>query len=204
MFSNHISAIPLEETDRRIEVVISDRKPQNEGHYRKLYSQLHDEQFIASVAKFLMERDISAFNPGATALTTEHKQSATAISKSEADEAIEFFVEYWPYDIVPTTLITEYMPNTPDSVLKHIKTRAGISTYLAPGQTKPTSIRVDVTVNRLAVIKNPDLWIKASLVDVKAEAKKSIELLNSIKKTAGFSANITEAMRAYLDDRAAQ
>jgi len=204
MFSNHISAIPLEETDRRIEVVISDRKPQNEGYYRKLYSQLHDEQFIASVAKFLMERDISAFNPGATALTTEHKQSATAISKSEADEAIEFFVEYWPYDIVPTTLITEYMPNTPDSVLKHIKTRAGISTYLAPGQTKPTSIRIDVTVNRLAVIKNPDLWIKASLVDVKAEAKKSIELLNSIKKTAGFSANIAEAMRAYLDDRAAQ
>jgi hypothetical protein len=204
MFSNHISAIPLEETDRRIEVVICDSKPQDEGYYRELYSQLHDEKFIASVAKFLMERDISAFNPGATALATEHKQSATAISKSEADEAIEYLVEHWPHEVIPTTLITQYLPFTHESVLKHVRTRAGISPYISPGKTKCDPIRVDEQVSRLAVIRNSDLWSRASLVDVKAEARKSIDLVKDIEKAAGFGSGLADAIRAYLDNRAAQ
>jgi hypothetical protein len=204
MFSNHISAIPLEETDRRIEVVICDSKPQDEGYYRKLYSQLHDEKFIASVAKFLMERDISAFNPGATALATEHKQSATAISKSEADEAIEYLVEHWPHEVIPTTLITQYLPFTHESVLKHVRTRAGISPYISPGKTKCDPIRVDEQVSRLAVIRNSDLWSRASLVDVKAEARKSIDLVKDIEKAAGFGSGLADAIRAYLDNRATQ
>jgi hypothetical protein len=204
MFSNHISAIPLEETDRRIEVVICDSKAQDEGYYRELYSQLYDEQFITSVAKFLMVRDISAFNPGATALATEHKQSATAISKSEADEAIEYLVEHWPHEIVPTNLFSQYLPFTPEAVLKHIKTRAGISSYIAPGKTKCEPIRIDEVVSRLAVIKGFDKWSKAQLADVKLEVKKSIELVKSIEEAAGHSKSLNEAIRAYLDDRAAQ
>jgi hypothetical protein len=204
MFSNHISAIPLEETDRRIEVVICESKPQAEQYYKELYRLLHNEVFIASVTRFLMDRDISSFNPGATALVTEHKQSATAVSKSETDDAIEYLVEHWPHDVIPTTLIAQYLPFTPEPVLKHVKTRAGINPYISPDKTKCEPIRVDGEVGRLAVIRSFDKWSHASLVEVKTEAKKSIELVKGIEKTASFGGGLAVAIRAYLDDRAAQ
>jgi hypothetical protein len=204
MFSNHISAIPIEETDRRIEVVICDKVPQTEGYYKGLYELLKDEMFVASVARFLMDRDISSFNPGARALDTIHKKSAAEVSKSEADEAADYLVEHWPHDVILTNLVVEYLPKIPDAVLRHIKTRAGIQPYMALGQTKSSPIRIDDVVSRLAVIRNHDLWPKADLSDVKAEAKKSISLLKRIKLEAGFGIDVSDAIRAYLDDQIAQ
>lgn len=203
MFSNHISAIPIDETDRRIEVVICDKEPQAEDYYKRLYGHLKDEAFIASVARFLMDRNISSFNPGARALDTSHKKSASEVSKSEADGAVEYLIEHWPHDVIPTRLITEYLPLLPDAVLRHIKTRAGIQPYLAPGQSKPTPVRIDDAVTRLAVIRNHNLWLQASLSSVKVEAKNSMDLLDSIKQ-GKYGFGDSESIRAYLDDQAAQ
>ena len=204
MFSNHISAIPIEETDRRIEVVISDAMPQTEEYYRSLYSLLQDELFIASVARFLMDRDISSFNPGARALDTSHKKSAAEVSKSEADEDAEFLVEHWPYDVIPTGLLATCFPHIQESVLRHIKTRAGIKPYLAPGQIKAGGIRIGGAVGRLAVIKNHEFWSQQSLADVKAHAKQSIELLDRIKQKSDFGLSDGDAVWAYLDELIAQ
>ena len=203
MFSNHLSAIPIEETDRRIEVVICNKVPHTEEYYKELYALLQDEMFIASVARFLMDRDISSFNPGARALNTAHKQSATEVSKSEADEAAEYLVEHWPHDVIPMNLVAEYLLHISDSVLRHIKTRAGIKPYVAAGQTKHASIRVGDVVGRLVVIRNHNMWLQANLSDVKTEAKKSIELLKSIRSTIEFGSCLSDSIQAYLDDRAA-
>ena len=204
MFSNHISAIPIEETDRRIEVVISDATPQTEEYYQSLYSLLQDELFIASVARFLMDRDISIFNPGARALVTSHKKSAAEVSKSEADEDADFLVDHWPYDVIPTGLIATCFPHIQDSALRHIKTRAGIKPYVAPGQTKAGGIRIGGVVGRLAVIKNHEFWSQQSLADVKVHAKQSIELLDRIKSKSDFGLSDSDAVWAYLDELIAQ
>jgi hypothetical protein len=204
MFSNHISAIPIEETDRRIEVVISEATPQTEEYYQSLYSLLQDELFIASVARFLMDRDISGFNPGARALDTSHKKSAAEISKSEADEDAEFLVEHWPYDVIPTSLVATCFPHIQESVLRHIKNRAGIKPYVAPGQNKAGGIRIGGVVSRLAVIKNHEFWSQQSLADLKAHAKQSIELLDRIKTKSDFGLSDSDAVWAHLDELIAQ
>ena len=206
MFSNHISAIPVEETDRRIEIVICDKAPQTEAYYKNLYALLQDEIFIASVARLLMDRDISGFNPGATALNTAHKKSAAEVSKSESDEAADHLVVHWPHDIIPTNLMAEYLPRIPEPVMRHIKTRAGIKPYITPGQNKASPVRIDSFVGRLAVIKNHDLWSQVSFLDAKIEAKKSIDLLARIKKEHefDFERSFISAVQAYLDDRVAQ
>lgn len=204
MFSNHVSAIPIEESDRRIEVVICNKSPQTEEYYKMLYALLQDEMFIASVARFLMDRDITSFNPGATALATAHKQSVTEITKSEADEAADYLVANWPHDVIPTYLVSEYLPHIGEAALRHIKTRSGIKPYTAAGQIKSVPTRIDGGVGRLLVIRNYEAWSQATLTAVKEEAKRSIDLLKQIKQNAGFGACASEAIRAYLDDRVAQ
>lgn len=71
MFSNHLSAIPLEDGDRRIEVVYTEARPRGADYYARLYAVLDDALFIAAVAKFLGARDIRGFNPGGLPLQLE-------------------------------------------------------------------------------------------------------------------------------------
>jgi hypothetical protein len=89
MFSNHRSAIPLEEGDRRIEVVVVDREPKPAEYYSKLYAALKDPKFIAAVAKFLGARDISRFNPGAWAVNTAGKQAVTQATRSPNGRTVQ-------------------------------------------------------------------------------------------------------------------
>jgi hypothetical protein len=64
IFSNSPAALPLEDDDRRVYVVQCDWGPQPPEYYRQLYVLRDDPAFIASVAQFLMQRDISEFNAG--------------------------------------------------------------------------------------------------------------------------------------------
>lgn len=98
MFSNFRSAVPIEQGDRRIEIVIYDGPPMSEEYYADLYGMLDDRDFIWSVRQMLATRDISNFNPGARAKLTKHKLQAIATSRSDAlTELIEFTEGYqWP------------------------------------------------------------------------------------------------------------
>ena len=47
VFSNHRNAIPIDDTDRRIEVVICDDQPKDADYYARLYRDVDDKQVVA-------------------------------------------------------------------------------------------------------------------------------------------------------------
>lgn len=109
MFSNHLSAIPLESGDRRIEVVYTEAAPQGADYYARLYSALNDPQFIASVAKHLGQRDLSRFNPGAHASNSDAKKAATKASQTPMASWCEMLLEHWPSDLITSRDLYEVL-----------------------------------------------------------------------------------------------
>lgn len=96
MFSNHRDALPLDETDRRVEVVINYGRPKNSAYYDALVAAVKDADVIAGFATLLGQRDLSKYRPGTHAALTTAKRSAIAAGRGSAAEAIATYVDDRP------------------------------------------------------------------------------------------------------------
>jgi len=109
IFSNHLSAMPLQNSDRRIEVVVNSGEPQSEAYYGALYKALDDDAFINSVSVFLKHRDISKFNAGGHAIWSDDKLKVANANKSDVTETLELLIEYWSADLITTSALLEVL-----------------------------------------------------------------------------------------------
>lgn len=181
MFSNHLTAIPIEGDDRRVEVVVCDAQPRPADYYIDLYAQVDNPAFIASIAKFLMERDLSSFNPGRRAKATESKNLVVERTMSEADTWAHSLVEHWPYDVVPAWLIVEAIAGIGGvaNSSRHPADRAGIVAYIPPGKGKPSPIKIDGNPMRVSILRNAEQWQCAGNSAVRDEVMRSMELAST-------------------------
>ncbi|WP_071461840.1 DUF5906 domain-containing protein [Polynucleobacter asymbioticus] len=137
-FSNDLTALPIGDKDRRIEAVVMDTKPKGKGYYNALYSALRKPTFIAAVAKYLGQYDLSKFEPGRHAKQSKGRALIQNHNKTTLDIALERVKEFWPCDIVAVSdlgwLVTSNnnYPVSGDSMrsgaVKHAFERAGIKT----------------------------------------------------------------------------
>ncbi|NTV71552.1 MAG: hypothetical protein HGA71_15575 [Azonexaceae bacterium] len=190
MFSQHLSAIPMENTDRRIEVVATEALPKPPAYYVELYAALNDPQFIAAVAKVLANRDISGFNPGAHAKQTAAKKAAAKASQTPAGAWCEMLVAHWPSDLITAGdlffVLTGCDPAAGASLnAGHRRTleQAGI---ISMGTPK----RIGGNMVRLSVIRNKDIWLDADIDAIRKELQKALVGLQNA--------------RDYLDECAAE
>lgn len=170
MFSNHLSAIPMERGDRRIEVVSVDAPPRDAAYYSRLYRALHDPMFIASVAAFLGARDIGEFNPGAHAAQSEAKCAATRASQTPMAEACEMLVAHWPVDIITAADISRVLmgDGVPDTALtaggRRTLEQFGIVPY-----PKVVRLQGQDLPARVSILRNRERWTDATSAEVKLE-----------------------------------
>jgi hypothetical protein len=99
LFSNHVSAIPLEKTDRRTECVVYDDAPQDDAYFEHLYGLLHDEAFIAAIMHELSVRDISGFKLSARAKDTAMKQRVFSASNTGEHDDLLDALESWAHPL---------------------------------------------------------------------------------------------------------
>jgi len=128
MFSNHDTALPLDETDRRIQVVKFLKKPKGEDYYQGLYQSLEDPIFIAAVGRVLLDRDISGFNPGRMAEMTADKKALVNSNQNREGAILTRLAEKWPYQLIGIKTIKgalglggeyEFGPRKLAGILKH-------------------------------------------------------------------------------------
>ena len=103
VFSNHESALPLTEDDRRWNIIRNPSEPRSEAYYRQLYATLYpkpDPLFVSSVKELLRRRDIAAFNPGARAAMNTAKEALMASNKSHEDELADDLVATYLRDLI--------------------------------------------------------------------------------------------------------
>jgi primase-polymerase (primpol)-like protein len=188
IFSNHISALPLDEHDRRFNVVRNEEPPREPEHYARLYAALKDRAFIAGVAHFLQTRNLFSFNPGAHAVMNAAKEAVVAASCSEADEILGDLVKHWPVDVIATSALGELMTGQPGGRLTrgndHSLQRRGIRRYEKKIRTGETSIRV-------SILRNFQHWKDADASRIRAELERAPKI--------PFG-----GVRAYLDSLAAE
>jgi hypothetical protein len=174
IFSNHTSALPLTDKDRRFNVVRNDRPRLPDEHYERLYAALRDPEFIASVAWMLKTRDVSGFKPGAHAMMNEAKRDMVAASKSEADDIIASVIESHPADVITNSALAGLLNNTPfggqlNAHQRHALDRAGTKSYGKP-------IWLAGKLVRVRILRNHEFWKKAEAPQVQAELVKGTPL----------------------------
>lgn len=166
VFSNHISALTLDEHDRRFNVVHNEAPPRAPDYYARLYAVLKNPAFIAGVAHSLRARDLSSFNPGAHAVMNDAKEAVVAASRSEADEALVELVKHWPVDVIHTStlgeLITGQLGGKVTRGHMHALERRGIKPY-------KSLIKLEGAPVRVSILRNVARWKDADPVQIRAE-----------------------------------
>jgi hypothetical protein len=167
LFSNHSTALPLYESDRRWNIVRNDKAPMTPAYYGQLYSALKDPAFIAGVAWMLRTRDISAFNPGAHAVMNEAKRDMVAATKSEADDTMTDIVANHPADVIANSTLGELLNNNvPRSKItphqRHAVDRAGVRPY-------GKALRIGTTVIKVSILRNYEFWKQAEPEQIRVE-----------------------------------
>jgi hypothetical protein len=169
IFSNHTSALPLTERDRRFNIVRNENPPMPTGYYSQLYAALKDSGFIASVAWMLRTRDISAFNPGEHAVMNEAKRELVGASRSDADDVIAHLVADHPADVIANSALGVKLTNQIGGKLtphhRHALERAGVRPY-------PKTIKLAGSVMRVSILRNHSVWKEAAPYQIQAELAK--------------------------------
>lgn len=169
MFSNYTSAIPVEKGDRRFEAVICEAEPHSADHYATLYKALGDPQFIAAVAGYLGQRDLSRFNPGAHAKATGAKMEVIRASQSDAELSCELITQHWPSDVatnpeLAAVLLGEGGEGRLSKHHRHAMEQAGIEPLGRPIWDPEGQRAV-----RMCIVRNKNRWLNASSAELQAE-----------------------------------
>jgi hypothetical protein len=93
MFSNHFDALPIDNTDRRVEIINNPTTRREPAYYAELYRVLDDWNFIASVRQLLMNVPLGDFNPGQHAAMNVAKVRALAEMRGDVEHKLEDFKE---------------------------------------------------------------------------------------------------------------
>ena len=185
IFSNHTSALPLTERDRRFNVVRNDNPPMPAEYYGRLYVALKDPQFIASVAWMLRTRDISAFNPGEHALMNDAKRELVGASRSEADDVIAHLVADHPADVIANSTLgamlnPQFGRMSPHH--RHALERAGVQPY-------GKSIRLGSAVTKVSILRNHSFWKAAAPYQIQTELTKVACVMGAPVSFGEFAVN---------------
>ena len=148
MFSQHLDAIPFDNNDRRVHVILNPTERRSEEYYTHIYGMRSDPLFIGSVYQYLATYDIRGFNPSAPAPLTGAKQKALDAMSTEIDFAIQEFCEVWPGPVATRDHIKMYVGgNVSDGHLNHALNRAGLE-VLPKRVTSATGARSRVVLLR--------------------------------------------------------
>lgn len=176
MFSNHLSAIPMEKGDRRFEVVVIDSEPQSPDYYAKLYGVKDDRQFIAAVAGYLGQRDISRFNPGEPARPTDAKTSVTRASQTPLAAWCELLVTHWPSDVITSRDLYRVLEGGEvfgtEGTLNAAHRRT-LEQFEVMPFGKLVRIPDGGAPTRVSVLRNKELWIDASPREIREEVARA-------------------------------
>jgi hypothetical protein len=170
VFSNHLNALPIGDTDRRWRVIVHNDAPRSREIYARLYAALNDFEFINAVGMFLKTRDISQFKPGERPPMNSAKLSVVGASKSMTQHRADEIVERWPADIITNTDAAFAMSdglttNISASMRRSLEELGAINIH--------KQIKIGGKGQRVWIIRNYTKWAEKDNATVVAEQQKA-------------------------------
>lgn len=171
IFSNSSTALPLEDKDRRFWVSRCDDTAKKPSYYTQLYALRDDPAFIASLAHWLCQRDISNFNPGERPPMNAAKQALLSRTRSPAEQTLHDISRHWPSDLVSSEeldhLIGAERPR--GRALAYALERAGL---VKVGEYKPASTGITRPRITIYAIQNIEIWQSVPVDMMRSEIRK--------------------------------
>lgn len=155
VFSNHLNALPIDNTDRRWRIVVHNDAPRSPEVYEKLYAALNDNEFINAVAAFLKSRDISEFKPGERPPMNAAKLAVVGASKSSTQQFASELVEHWPSDVVINDDVVAVLSDAQESKLTNHMTRSLEELGAVKGSGP---LKVNGKAHRYWILRNVSKW----------------------------------------------
>jgi len=176
MFSNHLDAIPLQDNDRRVEVVICEGAPKEPEYYKALYFLLDDDEFINSLGLWFRARDLSNFNPGEVAQRGADRGRVLETLKSDDRKVIEHLIETWPADLISNATLAAQLNGASSGPLspRLSKAQVGIAKHAGLVEVKP--IFMNGSTIRLKCLRNHEKWTSTATTPerVRVELDKAV------------------------------
>ena len=161
--ANHTGALPLGADDRRFWVVDHDGSVREVSYYMELYGNLNDPLFVSSVARFLVERDVSGFDAGMRPPDTKAKTALVALAQSESEATLGELVQRWPVDLIAWSDLRRILQDCDSSyaALRHALGRAGMQ--------KVRKVRIKGSPESIYSLRNHASWAGCSAQQLQAE-----------------------------------
>jgi hypothetical protein len=189
MFSNHVAALPLSESDRRLVVIANPTSPMSPTYYAKLYHLHDDETFISSVRHWLAQRNIVRFLPGNRPLLTKMRDAVIDASTDDAARELRELVKTHDGDLIlarklkyqidlansdDETILTRDVERPSSPVAPHIYRRllaaAGVRRHRNKVRIIPGGPQ-----EKVAILRNAPRWMDATTDELRAELLRSRE-----------------------------
>jgi hypothetical protein len=152
MFSNHDSALPIDEKDRRLFVIANPTVPREASYYLRLVAAMERPGFGAAVREALRHVDLSEFNPGERAPMNAVKQRVVEAGRTEVEKAIRDIAETWPSDCIRSSRLQS-------EVERAIGSKVGIQhAAVAAGLGKYGQVKIDGDKANVWVLRNHEKW----------------------------------------------
>lgn len=181
MFSNHLDALPLDETDRRLFAATCTRVPESADYFEFVYDALKDLDTLRSIYEHLRLMDLSGFPIAGRA--PESATKASVIKKGRSAEEIEMLrlIREWSSDVMRSAKLRELLQKVRydgetfgaaaprDAVLS---TAALRKLYRVCGvETWKQQVTIDQKLTNVVVLRNYwQRWQHAADRDVAAES----------------------------------
>jgi len=180
MFSNHETAIPLTDNDRRWHVIRNPDQPRPPEYYVQLYAMLDNPAFIAAVRELLRRRDLRNFNPGMPAAMNEAKKAVIGATKSEAAEQAEGLVRDWPSDAITSEMLGSRLFGSGlgkhQNQVKHRAHEAGMKRWRGPEGKDRARLRFGAgEAMSVWVLRNHDRWVTADADAIRSEIARALQ-----------------------------
>jgi len=86
LMTNHADALALDKDDRRFAIIASKAEPKAEEYYEAKGQAFASGRFLAKLMRWLLDRDISAFNPMKRPIMTEAKAAMIRLARDAAED----------------------------------------------------------------------------------------------------------------------
>ena len=171
LFSNHGAALPLDRTDRRMNVCRSTASRRDDEYYINLFRARESQEFIDAVRVVLMSRNLHAYNPNKPPIMSEGKKYAIAFTQTPEEKMLKELIQHWPCDLItPSAMMGAMHPDLDATQIKyksrsasHIRERNGVHKILDGAVVPKYRDRGKVT---LYVLRNLQRYLDMSPTDI--------------------------------------
>ena len=183
MFSNHLDALPIHDSDRRHFVVRCTTQPNPKKYFDGIYAALKDRATLRALWEHLTTLDLASFEIEGRAPATEIKAEAIEASRSSAENELRRLVKSWPSDLILSARLRFLLQAFRDEDLAIDETRPAIDQLTkaklirlyaacgvkALGDDKKLAIEGEPQKQRVAALRNYAKWKHATLPEIRAE-----------------------------------